>query len=83
MLLAAGCGRDGGGDAILADASSTVGPFTTRAAENFKQQNADVEVTKTAPDSVLVGDRPQADGWDAVARVEIDGWAADVLTCAH
>ena len=46
LLLAAGCG---GGTAavttILADGSSTVGPFATRAAENFKQQNPDVEVT--------------------------------------
>ncbi len=43
--LAAGCGGGGGGQTILADGSSTVGPFTTRAAENFKEQNADVEVT--------------------------------------
>jgi phosphate transport system substrate-binding protein len=45
LLLAAGCGGGGGGKTILADGSSTVAPFTTRAAENFKEQNADVEVT--------------------------------------
>jgi phosphate transport system substrate-binding protein len=44
-LLAAGCGGGGGGETILADGSSTVGPFTTRAAENFKEENPDVEVT--------------------------------------
>jgi phosphate transport system substrate-binding protein len=44
-LLAAGCGGDGGSQTILADGSSTVGPFTTRAAENFKEQSPDVEVT--------------------------------------
>jgi phosphate transport system substrate-binding protein len=46
LLLAAGCGGGGGGgQTILADGSSTVGPFTTRAAEDFKQQNSDVDVT--------------------------------------
>ena len=41
----AGCGGGGGGETILADGSSTVAPFASRAAENFKEQNADVEVT--------------------------------------
>jgi phosphate transport system substrate-binding protein len=41
----AGCGGGDGGQTILADGSSTVGPFTTRAAENFKGQNPDTEVT--------------------------------------
>ena len=45
LLVAAGCGGGGGSQTIQADGSSTVGPFTTRAAENFKQENADVEVT--------------------------------------
>jgi phosphate transport system substrate-binding protein len=46
LLLAAGCGGGGGnGETILADGSSTVGPFTTRAAENFRGQNPDVDVT--------------------------------------
>ncbi len=44
VRLLAGCGGRGG-QTILADGSSTVGPFTTRAAENFKEQNPDVEVT--------------------------------------
>jgi phosphate transport system substrate-binding protein len=59
-LLAAGCGGDdeeaGGGDtaaagseelsgSISADGSSTVGPFTTRAAERFRQDHPDVKVT--------------------------------------
>jgi phosphate transport system substrate-binding protein len=56
-LIAAGCGGDddeGGGSAetsadlsgrITADGSSTVGPFTTRAAERFQQENSGVQVT--------------------------------------
>jgi phosphate transport system substrate-binding protein len=43
--VGAGCGGGSGGQTILADGSSTVGPFTTRAAENFKEQNPDIEVT--------------------------------------
>jgi phosphate transport system substrate-binding protein len=34
----AGCGGGGSGSAITADGSSTVGPFTTKAAEDFKAQ---------------------------------------------
>ncbi len=64
LLLAAGCGGGGGSDAILADGSSTVGPFTTRAAENFKQQNADVEVT--------VGISGTGGGFERFCRDEID-----------
>jgi phosphate transport system substrate-binding protein len=64
LLLAAGCGGDGGSDAILADGSSTVGPFTTRAAEDFKQQNADVEVT--------VGISGTGGGFERFCRDEID-----------
>jgi phosphate transport system substrate-binding protein len=42
---AAGCGGGGGGGAISADGSSTVGPFATKAAEDFKAQGgADVTV---------------------------------------
>ncbi|MGH3132557.1 MAG: PstS family phosphate ABC transporter substrate-binding protein [Gaiellaceae bacterium] len=45
-LIAAGCGGgDGGGTTITADGSSTVGPFTTKAAEDFQRENADVQVT--------------------------------------
>jgi phosphate transport system substrate-binding protein len=44
-LVAAGCGGSGGGAAVEADGSSTVGPFTTKAAEDFKAQGgADVTV---------------------------------------
>jgi phosphate transport system substrate-binding protein len=63
-LLLAGCGGDGGSNAILADGSSTVGPFTTRAAEDFKQQNADVEVT--------VGISGTGGGFERFCRDEID-----------
>jgi phosphate transport system substrate-binding protein len=60
VLLAAGCGGDDENDArgdtaaanggdlagrIEADGSSTVGPFTTRAAERFQQENSDVQIT--------------------------------------
>ncbi|MEX2611988.1 MAG: PstS family phosphate ABC transporter substrate-binding protein [Gaiellaceae bacterium] len=44
-LAAAGCGGSGGGSsAITADGSSTVGPFVTKAAEDFKAAE-DVDVT--------------------------------------
>jgi phosphate transport system substrate-binding protein len=53
VLLAGGCGGDddesaGGTELsgrIQADGSSTVAPFTTRAAERFQQENADVQIT--------------------------------------
>lgn len=36
-LVAAGCGGGGSGSGVItADRSSTVGPFTTKAAEDFK-----------------------------------------------
>ena len=43
-VTGAGCGG-GGGQTILTDGSSTVAPFTTRAAENFQGENPDVNVT--------------------------------------
>ena len=44
-LAATGCGGGDGGGAISADGSSTVGPFTTKAAEDFRAQGgADVTV---------------------------------------
>jgi phosphate transport system substrate-binding protein len=44
-LLAGGCGGGGsGGEVITADGSSTVGPFVTKAAEDFKAAK-DVDVT--------------------------------------
>jgi phosphate transport system substrate-binding protein len=47
VFVAAGCGGgddDGGGGVITADGSSTVGPFVTKAAEDFKAAE-DVDVT--------------------------------------
>jgi phosphate transport system substrate-binding protein len=45
VLAAAGCGGGGdGGGTITADGSSTVGPFVTKAAEDFKAEQ-DVDVT--------------------------------------
>jgi phosphate transport system substrate-binding protein len=44
-FVAAGCGgEDGGGGTISADGSSTLGPFVTKAAEDFKVEQ-DVDVT--------------------------------------
>jgi phosphate transport system substrate-binding protein len=43
-LALTGCGGGSGGDAITADGSSTVGPFVTKAAEDFKAAE-DVDVT--------------------------------------
>ncbi len=47
ILVSAGCGGgdEGGGSTITADGSSTVGPFTTKAAEDFRGENEDVRVT--------------------------------------
>jgi phosphate transport system substrate-binding protein len=47
MLVGAGCGGGGddGGGVITADGSSTVGPFTTKAAEDFQAENPDVQIT--------------------------------------
>jgi phosphate transport system substrate-binding protein len=45
-VVAVGCGGgDGGGSIITADGSSTVGPFTTKAAEDFGAENEDVQIT--------------------------------------
>ena len=46
-IVAGGCGGgDGGGGAtITADGSSTVGPFTTKAAEDFRDVDADAQIT--------------------------------------
>jgi len=45
-LALAGCGGDGGGGgAITAGGSSTVGPFTTKAAEDFRRESEGTEVT--------------------------------------
>jgi phosphate transport system substrate-binding protein len=75
-LAAAGCGGDdetgdeaggGGGDLsgrIQADGSSTVGPFTTRAAERFQQENSGVQVT--------VGVSGTGGGFERFCRGETD-----------
>jgi phosphate transport system substrate-binding protein len=76
-LLAAGCGRDnasstttsagGGSDLsgrIEADGSSTVGPYTTAAAERFQQQNPVVQVT--------VGVSGTGGGFERFCRGETD-----------
>lgn len=46
VLVVSGCGGgEGGGGVLTADGSSTVGPFVTKAAEDFKAQGgADVTV---------------------------------------
>jgi phosphate transport system substrate-binding protein len=43
-LVGAACGGGAGGDAITADGSSTVGPFVTKAAEDFRADQ-DIDVT--------------------------------------
>jgi phosphate transport system substrate-binding protein len=79
-LLAAGCGGGRGGDEeggsttaaqssdlsgrIEADGSSTVGPFTTAAAERFQQENSDVQVT--------VGVSGTGGGFERFCRGETD-----------
>src|SRR3989337_23454 len=79
-LLASGCGRDDDNDSsgdtttaeagsdlsgrIQADGSSTVGPFTTAAAERFQQANPDVQVT--------VGVSGTGGGFERFCRGETD-----------
>jgi phosphate transport system substrate-binding protein len=77
-LLAAGCGRDdsnssgtttsaGGSDLsgrIEADGSSTVGPYTTAAAERFQRENSGVQVT--------VGVSGTGGGFERFCRDETD-----------
>jgi phosphate transport system substrate-binding protein len=64
-LAAAGCGGSGGGGTtISADGSSTVGPFTTRAAEDFRAENPDVDVT--------VGISGTGGGFERFCRGETD-----------
>ena len=79
-LLAAGCGRDDGSDTsgtttsagggsdlsgrIEADGSSTVGPYTTAAAERFQRENSGVQVT--------VGVSGTGGGFERFCRGETD-----------
>jgi phosphate transport system substrate-binding protein len=70
--VAAGCGGDddeGGGNGglsgtVQSDGSSTVGPFTTRAAENFQGENPGVNVT--------VGISGTGGGFERFCRGETD-----------
>ena len=62
-LVAAGCGGSGGGSTISADGSSTVGPFTTKAAEDFKAAGG-VDVT--------VGISGTGGGFERFCRGETD-----------
>ena len=63
-LVAAGCGgSDSGGGTIAADGSSTVGPFTTKAAEDFKAAGG-VDVT--------VGISGTGGGFERFCRGETD-----------
>jgi phosphate transport system substrate-binding protein len=72
VLAGAGCGgsSSGGGDAgglsgrIEADGSSTVGPFTTAAAERFKKEHSGVDVT--------VGISGTGGGFERFCRGETD-----------
>ena len=64
VLLASACGGDGGsGGTITTDGSSTVGPFTTKAAEDFKAQGG-VDVT--------VGISGTGGGFERFCRGETD-----------
>jgi phosphate transport system substrate-binding protein len=73
-LVLAGCGRDGGNDnggaagdlsgRVTADGSSTVGPFVTAAAEQFKGEQSNVQVT--------VGISGTGGGFERFCRGETD-----------
>jgi phosphate transport system substrate-binding protein len=71
-LAAAGCGGDDGGGTIVADGSSTVRPFVTKAAEDFTAQegvDVDVEVGITGD---VVGEAGTGGGFERFCRDEID-----------
>jgi phosphate transport system substrate-binding protein len=66
-LAAAACGGDDGGSGggtITADGSSTVGPFVTKAAEDFRAENEGVEIT--------VGISGTGGGFERFCRGETD-----------
>jgi phosphate transport system substrate-binding protein len=73
-LVAAGCGRSGGDESgggagdlsgsIVADGSSTVGPFVTRAAELFRKEQSGVRIT--------VGISGTGGGFERFCRGETD-----------
>jgi phosphate transport system substrate-binding protein len=63
VLVTSGCGDGGSGGTITADGSSTVGPFTTKAAEDFKAEGG-VDVT--------VGISGTGGGFERFCRGETD-----------
>ena len=63
-LALSGCGGGGGGNAISADGSSTVGPLVTKAAEDFRKENEDVDIT--------VGISGTGGGFERFCRGETD-----------
>jgi phosphate transport system substrate-binding protein len=71
-LVVAGCGGDDVGGTIVADGSSTVRPFVTRAAADFTAQegvDVDVEVGITGD---VVGEAGTGGGFERFCRDEID-----------
>ena len=71
-LVVAGCGGDDGGGSIVADGSSTVRPFVTKAAEDFTAQegvDVDVEVGITGD---VVGEAGTGGGFERFCRDELD-----------
>ncbi len=63
LAVLAGCGG-GSKTTITADGSSTVGPYTTAAAEDFQAENEDVQIT--------VGISGTGGGFDRFCRDETD-----------
>jgi phosphate transport system substrate-binding protein len=63
LFAAVGCGG-GGGTAISADGSSTVGPLVTKAAEDFRKERDDVDIT--------VGISGTGGGFERFCRGETD-----------
>jgi len=71
-LVLSGCGGGDGGGTIVADGSSTVRPFVTRAAADFTAQegvDVDVEVGITGD---VVGEAGTGGGFERFCRDEID-----------
>lgn len=65
-LVVAGCGGGGSGSGVItADGSSTVGPFTTKAAEDFKASGG---TDVTAEDLVQVGAAGETRAWRSLDR---------------
>jgi phosphate transport system substrate-binding protein len=62
--VACGGGDEGGGGTVTADGSSTVGPFVTRAAEDFRSEDSSVKIT--------VGISGTGGGFERFCRGETD-----------